>query len=110
MVVGQMDMLYGSRVAGQDACARRDGPSLGNSFVLGSYQFAQGQVGFYWSGTRRAITTKLEKFTLRKDGGGRTIHTNKQAISADFYYRYGEHAKQDDNSQGVEPRLTRGEL
>jgi hypothetical protein len=101
---------YGNRVSGQDACSRRDGSSTGNSIAVGSYQFAQRQVGFPSGRAGRTITKKLEKPALRKDGGGRTINTNKQAVSAYFYDRYGKQAQQNDSSQSLEPRLTRGEL
>src|SRR5882762_694551 len=103
-------MLYGNRVSGQYTCARGDGPSSGNSFAFTGYQFAQGQVGFYTGCTRRALIEKLEEFALRKDGGRRTIHTNKQAVSSDFHHRHGEQAEQDDGSQSVESRLARGKL
>jgi plasmid maintenance system killer protein len=53
---------------------------------------------------------KLEEFALRKDGRGRTIHSNKQAISTDFCHRYRKQAQQDDDSQSVEPRLAQREL
>ena len=101
---------YGNRVSGQDACPSGNGSSAGDSVAVSSYQFAQGQAGFYAISSRRTVAEKLEEFALRKDGRGRAIHTDKQAVSPDFYDRHSEQAQQDNGSQSLESRLARGEL
>jgi hypothetical protein len=96
-------MLHGHRVSGQVTGTRGDGTCGRNTFANIGNQFITTQIACDSASARRTDFKKLEEFTLRKDGGRRTVYSDQQAVSIDIYTQHRSQAQQDDGYKSLEP-------